>query len=280
MSVMINPNLEESATLNTFFASLIKNRQLIYQMSKREVIGRYKGSIMGLTWSLFNPVLMLTIYTFVFSVVFKAKWGSIGGESNTQFALILFVGMIVFGLFSEAINRAPSLILGNVNYVKKVVFPLEILPIISLGASLFHALISMFVLIVAFTFFNGQLHWTIIFLPLIITPLLMFALGLSWILASLGVYLRDVGQIIGTLTSILMFLSPVFYPIEALPVKFQSWMIFNPLSFVIEESRNLVILGVMPDWRGLFSYALFALVFMQIGYFWFQKTRKGFSDVL
>lgn len=280
MSVMINPNHEEPATLNTFFASLIKNRQLIYQMSKREVIGRYKGSIMGLTWSLFNPVLMLTIYTFVFSVVFKAKWGSIGGESNTQFALILFVGMIVFGLFSEAINRAPSLILGNVNYVKKVVFPLEILPIISLGASLFHALISMFVLIVASTFFNGQLHWTIIFLPLIITPLLMFALGLSWILASLGVYLRDVGQIIGTLTSILMFLSPVFYPIEALPVKFQSWMIFNPLSFVIEESRNVVILGVMPDWRGLFSYALFALVFMQIGYFWFQKTRKGFSDVL
>lgn len=280
MSVMINPNHEMPATLNTFFASLIKNRQLIYQMSKREVIGRYKGSIMGLTWSLFNPVLMLIIYTFVFSVVFKAKWGSIGGESNTQFALILFVGMIVFGLFSEAINRAPSLILGNVNYVKKVVFPLEILPIISLGASLFHALISMFVLIVVFTIFNGQLHWTIIFLPLIITPLLMFALGLSWILASLGVYLRDVGQIIGTLTSILMFLSPVFYPIEALPVKFQPWMIFNPLSFVIEESRNVVILGVIPDWRGLFSYVLFALVFMQIGYFWFQKTRKGFSDVL
>jgi lipopolysaccharide transport system permease protein len=257
-----------------------KNWQLVVQMVKREVVGRYKGSFFGLAWSFFNPILMLTIYTFVFSVVFKAKWGMNSDEGKAQFALTLFVGLIIFNLFSEAINRAPNLILGNVNYVKKVVFPLEILPVISIGTSLFHALISLFVLMVAITIFNGHLNWTTILIPLIFIPLVFLIMGLSWILASLGVYMRDVGQTIGILTSVLMFLSPVFYSIDALPPRFQFWLMLNPLSFIIEQARAVLIQGQMPSWDLLGIYTLGALIFMWCGYVWFQKTRKGFADVL
>jgi len=162
-------------------------------MTKREVVGRYKGSALGLAWSFFNPVFMLTVYTFVFSEVFKARWGVDGNESKTQFAVVLFVGMIVYGLFAEVLNRTPGLILSNVNYVKKVVFPLEILPVIALGVALFHSAISAGVLLAAFALFNGYLHWTAIFAPIVLLPLVILTLGLGWMLASLGVFLRDVG---------------------------------------------------------------------------------------
>ena len=154
-----------------------RSRDLVWQMTKREVIGRYRGSVLGLLWSFFNPILMLTIYTFVFSVVFKARWGS-GGESRFEFALILFAGLIVFNLFAECVNRAPSLIVGNVNYVKKVVFPLEILPLVTMGAALFHCAISLGVLIVFYGLLSGSLPWTIVFAPVVVTPLLLVTLGL------------------------------------------------------------------------------------------------------
>ena len=163
-AVPINPHAKQSTSLTALIKSLWQNRQLIVQMTKREVVGRYKGSVMGLTWSFFNPVFMLIVYTFVFSEIFKLRWG--GDESKAQFAIVLFVGMIVLSLFSEVINRAPGLILTNVNYVKKVVFPIEILPVISMGAALFHSLISISVLLFASVLFNGYLHWTIIFVPL------------------------------------------------------------------------------------------------------------------
>lgn len=280
MSQLLNTHQTPPTSLLALIRSLRKNWQLIVQMVKREVVGRYKGSFFGLAWSFFNPILMLTIYTFVFSVVFKAKWGVGSDEGKAQFALTLFVGLIIFNLFSEAINRAPNLILGNVNYVKKVVFPLEILPVISMGASLFHALISLFVLIGGMIIFNGLVSWTAILMPLIFIPLIFLILGLSWILASLGVYMRDVGQTIGMLTLVLMFLSPVFYSINALPPRFQFWMMLNPLSFIIEQARVVLIQGQMPNWDLLGIYTLGALVFMWCGYAWFQKTRKGFADVL
>ena len=214
----INPHAAQPTSLVALVRSLWRNRQLIVQMTKREVVGRYKGSVMGLAWSFFNPVFMLTVYTFVFSVIFKSRWGPVGEESKTQFAVVLFVGMIVHGLFAEVLNRAPSLILSNVNYVKKVVFPLEILPVIAIGAALFHTTISLCVLLTAFAIFNGYMNWTVVFTPLILLPLVILTTGLAWMLASLGVFLRDVGQTIGIVTTVLMFLAPVFYPVTALPI--------------------------------------------------------------
>lgn len=276
----MNPHAAQPISLWSLIDSCYKNRQLIVQMIKREVLGRYKGSMIGLGWSFFNPVLMLTVYTFVFSVVFKARWGIDASESKTQFAVVLFVGMIIHGLFAEVLSRAPSLILSNVNYVKKVVFPLEVLPIISLGAALFHSLISVSVLLLAFVFFNGFLHWTIIFLPLVILPFMCLILGLAWIFASIGVFIRDIGQAINLIVMILMFLSPVFYPITALPEEFRPWLLANPLTFIIEQSREVLIWGKLPDVIGLLVYTFYSVVFMWLGFAWFQKTRKGFADVI
>jgi len=249
-------------------------------MTKREVVGRYKGSVLGLAWSFFNPVLMLTVYTFVFSVVFKARWGTGGEETKTQFAVVLFTGLIVHGLFAEVLNRAPGLILSNVNYVKKVVFPLEILPGVAMGAALFHSVISLFVLLSAFVLVNGFLHWTVVFAPLVFLPLVILTLGLGWLLAALGVFLRDVGQTVSILTMVLLFLSPIFYPVTALPEELRPWILANPLAFIIEQARAVLIWGRLPDWVGLGIYTIVSTVIAWMGYAWFQKTRKGFADVL
>ena len=275
-----NPHAAQPTSLVALAKSLWRNRQLIVQMTQREVVGRYKGSAMGLAWSFFNPVFMLTVYTFVFSVIFKSRWGVGGEESKTQFAVVLFVGMIVHGLFAEVLNRAPSLILSNVNYVKKVVFPLEILPVITMGAALFHSLISLGVLLAAFALFNGYLHWTAIFTPLVLLPLVILTTGLAWMLASLGVFLHDVGQTIGIITMVMLFLAPVFYPVTALPEEFRPWLMANPLTFIIEQAREVLIWGHVPDWTGLGTYTVVAMAITWAGYAWFQKTRKGFADVL
>ena len=206
----MNPHAAQPSSLVAMLNSLWGNRELIAQMTRREVVGRYKGSAMGLLWSFLNPLFMLVVYSFVFSVVFKARWSG-GGESQTQFAVILFAGMTVHALFAEVLNRAPGIILGNVNYVKKVVFPLEILAVVSLGAALFHALVSLLVLLVAFAMLNGFVHWTAIFAPLVLLPLMLLSLGFGWILSSLGVFVRDIGQLIGVFTTALLFLSPFFF---------------------------------------------------------------------
>lgn len=276
----MNPHAMQPVSLLALSSNLWTNRRLIMQMTQREVVGRYKGSMMGLLWSFLNPVFMLVIYTFVFSVVFKARWNVGVGETKTQFAVVLFVGMIVQALFAEVLTRAPGLILANTNYVKKVVFPLEILPVISMGTALFHSFVSLLVLLIAFVLFNGYLHWTVIFAPLIILPLVIMTQGLAWILASLGVFLRDIGQTIGILMTVLSFLAPVFYPISALPEKFQPFIKANPLTLIIEQERAVLIFGKMPDWYGLTLYTLVAMAIAWLGYAWFQKTRKGFADVL
>jgi lipopolysaccharide transport system permease protein len=276
-----NPHATHPISIGALITSFWRNRQLISQMAKREVVGRYKGSAMGLAWSFFNPVFMLVVYTFVFSEIFKSRWGGVGGDdSKTQFAVVLFVGMIVLNLFTEVINRAPGLILSNTNYVKKVVFPLEILPVVAIGATLFHSLISLAVLLIAFVVFNGYLHWTVLLFPLVLLPLVVLTTGLAWILASLGVFLRDVGQTVTILTTVLMFLSPVFYPVTAIPERMRVFIMANPLTFIIEQSRAVLIWGQLPDWFGLGIYMLIALIVAWAGYAWFQKTRKGFADVL
>jgi lipopolysaccharide transport system permease protein len=279
----MNPHAAHPTTLAAMLRSLWDNRVLISQMSRREVVGRYKGSVMGLLWSFLNPLFMLVVYTFFFSVVFKSRWGSAPAgaeESKTLFAVLLFVGMIVHGLFAEVLNRAPYLILGNVNYVKKVVFPLEILPAISMGTALFHSMVSIGVLLLVFFATNGYLHWTLVFFPLILIPLVIFTVGLAWILASLGVYVRDVGQSIGLAMTVMLFLSPVFYPVSSLPESMRPWMLANPLTFIIEQARAVLIWGQQPSWSGLLIYTFVATVVAWLGYLWFQKTRKGFADVL
>jgi lipopolysaccharide transport system permease protein len=276
----MNPHASPPVSFNSLSRSLWHNRQLILQMTRREVVGRYKGSIMGLLWSFMNPVFMLMVYTFFFSVVFKARWSMDANESKTQFAIVLFVGMIVHGLFAEVLNRSPLLILSNVNYVKKVIFPLEILPVISMGAALFHCLVSLTVLLIAFVIFNSYLHWTIIFTPLILLPLVILTLGFAWILASIGVFLRDVGQTIGIVTTVMLFLSPVFFPVTSMPEAYRPLIMANPLTFIIEQSREVLIWGHLPNWTGLGMYTLAATAVAWSGYAWFQKTRKGFADVL
>lgn len=278
----MNPHAKQPISPVALLRSLIRNRQLIAQMTKRDVIGRYKGSVMGLLWSFLNPIFMLTVYTFFFSVVFKARWSVAAGveESKTQFAVVLFVGLIVHGLFADVVSRAPSLIVNNVNYVKRVVFPLEILPVISLFAALFHSLASLIVLLIAFVSFNSYLPWTIVFAPLVFLPLIVVSLGFAWILASLGVFMRDIGQTVGIFTMVLMYISPVFFPISIMPEEYRPLMMANPLTFIIEQARDVLIWGKLPDWQGLAIYSVASFIFAWLAFIWFQKTRKGFADVL
>lgn len=259
--------------------NLWANRTLIQQFTKREVIGRYKGSYLGIFWSFLTPLLMLCVYTFVFSMVFKAKW-SAGGDSKIEFALLIFSGLVTFTIFSELISRAPGLIVGNVNYVKKVVFPLEILPVVVLGSSLIHSCISFGILISGLFLFLGVFHWTLILVPLVMLPLVLFSLGLGWFFASLGVFLRDISQIVGIAVQALMLMSPIFYPISALPEKIRFIYYINPISYVVEDMRGILIWGQLPNWPWLIVGTVIGALVAIGGYAWFQKTRGGFADVL
>ena len=260
-------------------ASFWRNRSLILAIIKREVIGRYRGSFLGIIWSFFHPLFLLAVFTFVFSAIFKAQWSG-GSGSKTEFALVLFNGLIVFNLFAECINRAPGLILTNLNYVKKVVFPLEILPWVILGAAMFHALVSIAVWLIAYSLLFGVPHPTIFLLPLVFLPLTLLIMGLSWLLASLGVYLRDVSQFVSILTTVLLFLSPIFYPASALPDKYRPFLLLNPLMPAIEQTRNVLFWGKFPNVALFGVYLLATACIAWLGFAWFQKTRKGFADVL
>lgn len=278
----MNPHAKYSTSPRELVASFWRHRNLIVQMTKREILGRYKGSIMGLAWSFFNPVLMLAVYTFFFSVVFKSRWTAIPGsaESKASFAVILFVGMIVHGFFAEVVNRGPSIILSNVNYVKKVVFPLEIMPWVTVASALFHTLISLAVLLVVQLIVSQNFQLTTLFFPLILLPLILASLGFAWFLSAMGVYARDIGQVTGVFTSVLMFLSPVFYPVSTLQPKYQIFLKMNPLTFIIEEGRNALIYGVAPDFTNWCIAMVSGGLLAWAGFWWFQKTRKGFADVL
>jgi len=233
---------------------------------------------MGLMWSLFHPILMLAVYTFVFSVIFNARWGGTG--NRIEFAIMVFVGMIVHGFFAECVSRAPGLILGNPNFVKKVIFPLEVIPWTTLGVALFHAGISTLVLLAFSLLVRGELPWTAFLLPVVLLPLAFITLGSCWFLASLGVYIRDVGQIMGILTTVLLFLSPVFYPVTALPPEFAIVFHINPLTSPIEQARGVLILGHLPDWWSWTTSFVAGIAVAWAGLWWFQKTRRGFADVL
>ncbi len=248
---------------------------LIAALTKREITGRYRGSILGLAWSFVNPLLMLAVYTFVFGMVFRGQ-----GTDRTGFALSLFAGLLVFNLFSECIARSPMLIVSNPSYVKKVVFPLELLPWVSLGSALFHAAASLFVLLLFLLVSGHGIHATVLLAPFVLLPLLPVILGASWILSSIGVYFRDIGNLVGMGMTVLMFLSPIFYPASALPGGVRPWLFLNPLSLIIEQTRNVLLSGMLPDWKSLIIYLVVALPFAWAGRVWFDRTRKGFADVL
>lgn len=260
--------------------SIFQNRILIIALTKREVQARYKGSLLGLLWSLMTPLLMLGVYTFVFSVVFNVRWN--GGEATNkiEFALLLFAGLMVFNLFAECISRAPFLVISNVNYIKKVVFPLEILAWVGVGAALFQFLASLAIWLAVYTLFIGIPGPYFLLLPLVVTPLIFLIIGLSWLLAAIGVYIRDISQAITMLITLLMFLAPIFYPASALPKDFQILFALNPLTIPIEVTRDVLFWGRIPDIFSILIYGLSSIVVAYLGFVFFQLTRRGFADVV
>lgn len=256
-----------------------RHRSLLLALAQRDVVGRYRGSVLGILWSFLNPLFMLSVYTFVFSVVFKARWGTYG-DTKADFAINLFAGLIVFNLFSECVVRSASLITQNVNYVKKVVFPIEILPCVTLCSALFHGAISLLVWFLFYFYCKGLPLPQACALPLVLTPLLIMTLGLSWLISSLGVFLRDISQVISLVVSVLMFLSPVFYPVSALPESLRWVMRLNPLSETIEGVRGVLLQGQLPNAVVFGAHLVFSLLFAWACFAWFQKSRRAFADVL
>lgn len=264
----------------TVAGTLYRHRDLIRQLTWREVAGRYRGSALGILWSLLLPLAMLAVYTFVFSVVFQARFETQISDSRAEFALTLFCGLLLFGLFSECLSTAPNLIAHNANYVKKVVFPLEVLVVVRLGAALVHALISLGILLIGAVVFLHTWSTTLVWYPLVVLPLLMLTLGLGWFLASIGVYVRDAAQVVGVVLNVLIFLTPIFYPVQAVPPAYRGLMWLNPLTVVVESARQTALRSAAPDWAALGVVALVSLAAMQLGFTWFMKTKRGFADVL
>jgi lipopolysaccharide transport system permease protein len=274
-----------------FPQALWRQRELWWQLSQREVQGRYRGSMLGWGWSLITPLLMLAVYTFVFSQIFRARWGDLQQSGPLVFAINLFAGLIVFNLFAETAIQGPGLILSNANLVTKVIFPLEILPAVTVAAALFHALTSLVVL-VGFQVTNGLIgtgaasaiglgiHPTMLWLPLVWLPLVSGCLALGWLLAALGVFLRDLGQVIGVFVNLLMFLSAVFYPLSSLPPQWQPLLQLNPLVLVIEQTRRVAVNGQLPSLSYLLWGGLIGLLACELSFRSFQKARRGFADVL
>lgn len=242
-------------------------------------MGRYKGSALGIAWAALLPVLLVIVYTFFLGVILRSKWNQ-EEVGQTYFALMVFCGLLVFNVFSETVTRSPSLVTSHANFVTKVVFPLEILPVVSLFAALFHFLIGFVVLLLCLLAFGYELKWTVLLLPTALVPLSLTALGLSWALAALGVYLRDLNSLIAPATTALFFLSPVFYPSNAVPEQFRYLMVWNPLTPVIEQVRFMVMSSRPPE-LSVAVGGLASSVFLAVcGLVLFRRLKRGFADVL
>lgn len=264
----------------TILRHLWWHRELIQQLVRREVGQRYRGSYLGVLWSFITPLLMLMIYTFVFSLIFKARWRVDVETPPTEFALTLFAGLAAFNVFSEVVSRAPNLILAVPNYVKKVVFPLEILPVVALGTALVNSFISVGLLLAGSLLLLGYISPTVMLLPLAYVPLVLLTLGLGWLLASLGVYVRDIGQGIGVVVQMLFFISPVFYPASLVPAFLQGVFFLNPLTSILTSFRETLLWGQVPDRAAWAIWTALTAVLAVLGYAWFIKTKKGFADVM
>jgi lipopolysaccharide transport system permease protein len=272
------------ASTLSHLAGLQAHRRLIGQLARRDVEGRYRGSSLGVVWSFATPLVMLTVYTFVFGVIFTgARWPqATAGKTETlgEFALVLFCGLLLLNLVSECLGRASHLVVGAPNYVKKVVFPLEVLPLMALTSALFHAAISLLVVVIANILLRGSVEWTLVLAPVVLLPVIALVLGLSWLLASLGVFARDVGHAVGVGLQILMFVTPVFYPLEAIPEPVRSYISWNPLTPAVENLRRVVLWGLQPDWSAWAFSLVVGIVVMIAGLWWFTVTRPAFADVV
>ena len=265
-------------SITTGIRSLYANRSLLRALVKRDIETRYRGTLLGFLWALVYPLMMLAVYAFVFGGVFNARWGS-GGDMK-DFVLMLYCGLIVHGVFSETLTRSPAAVLSNPSYVKKVVFPLELLPFSHLASALFNALVGLGLLCIFLLIQRHAIHITALFIPLVLMPLLLLTAGLAWFLAALGVFFRDVGQMIGVVMSVLLFLSPVFYPVSSTSGLAQKLIHANPLTYPIEELRAVLIIGIQPDWLHWLTYTFAAILVAIFGLWIFQKSRPAFADVI
>jgi lipopolysaccharide transport system permease protein len=261
------------------FVSFIRHRSLVWELSKREVLGRYRGASFGLAWSVISPFLMLGVYAFAFGEVMKSRWPHDAGGDHS-YAVILFAGLIVHGFFAECITRAPTLIVANPNFVKRVVFPLDVMPWPMVLSALFHALVNTAVLALLMLGVEHRVHATFILLPLVFLPLVLFTLGVSWVLASLGVFFRDISQVMPVVSTALLFLSSAIIPVSILPKGLQTLFYLNPLTFFINEARLVALAGSPPHWSTLALSAVGGLLVAWLGHAWFVATQKGFADVL
>ena len=256
---------------------LLKNR---WQMTQRNVEQRYRGSLLGLVWSFVQPLMMLTVYTFVFSVVFKAKWGVASDGGRGAFAVIMFCGMTMYNLFSEAVITSCMSVVNNQNLVKKVIFPLEILPVVCVFTTYILGLPWFLLLLAGSYFILGFIGVTMLLLPIVLIPLIIFTTGLSFLVAALGVYMRDTQYALGIVLQILFFATPIFYPTSAVPAHLRGLLSWNPLTVFIEQARNVFLFGKLPDWTFLGLATLVSFVVLQVGVFFFVRTKKGFADVI
>jgi lipopolysaccharide transport system permease protein len=255
--------------------------ELTWALVRREVTARHKGSFLGTAWLVLNPVLMLLVFTFVFGVVFRARWEGTGADvSIAEFAVILFVGLTAFQLFADAIVRAPLVVVENANYVKKIVFPLQILPVVTVGAALFQGAVGFALAIVAVFLVTGRIPATAWLLPAVVAPYVAMILGIAWFVSALGTYIRDVAPVMASLVTMLLFVSGIFFPLTALPDWIQGWVMLSPVALPVDMSRQLLVFGVAPDWTALAAYAVVAGLVAAGGFAFFQATRKGFADVV
>ncbi|WP_372361397.1 ABC transporter permease [Xanthomonas sp. NCPPB 1325] len=261
------------------FDALRERRDLTLELSKREILGRYRGASFGLLWSLISPFLLLIVYTIAFGSIMKSRWPQVA-EGQAHFSLVLFVGLIVHGFFAECLSRSPYLIMGNPNFVKRVIFPLEILPWPMVASALFHVLMNTVVFALLRLAMDGQISWTILLLPVVLLPLVVLGLGVSWFLASLGVYFRDITQVTGVLSTALLFLSSAMIPEQAIPESFELVFKLNPLTFIIDQAREVALWGNPPNFIGLGIYMCIAIIVFYAGFAWFKATRRGFADVI
>ncbi|HYC02746.1 MAG TPA: ABC transporter permease [Azospirillaceae bacterium] len=258
----------------------LRHGLLVRQMTRRAVEGRYRNSGLGLLWSLATPAALILVYTFVFHSIFKMRWQAAAGDDPAEFGIVLFAGLIMFWLFADTATRAPDLVVERATYVKRVVFPLEILPFVNLGSALFHWAVSFLVLLGAMLVVGLPLPPTILYVPLLLAPLCLVLLGISWLLAGIGVFVRDLGHVVGLLTTLMMFLAPIFYPLASVPEEFRGAIQLNPLTFIVEQARAILIFGHQPDFMGLARYAAAGWLVAVLGLFTFRRLRSGFADVL
>ena len=263
-----------------FVSALLEYRELWFRLTERAVATRYKGSALGFGWCLMQPVVMLAVYTFVFSTVFKSRWIGMEDAGSLGYSLNLFVGLIVFNMFADCIGPSPGLVVSNKNYATKVIFPLELLGATTLGSATFQALTSTLILFVFELLAFQRVPLTFFLLPLVWLPLFFGCLSLTWVFSSLGVYFRDLDQLMPMFLSIMMFLSAIFYPISSLPERIQPLMHLNPLAIVIEQTRLIVIEGQLPNLTYILLGTICSLIACEIAYRGFQRARRGFADVL